>query len=147
MLMFLRYMQSVLTGIDSIFWGTAQTHIRNSELDKLIFFLVELLQLIKFIAFPRTFHVAASLWLPSGHPNPVCSEERFHSCLPDLPFTWGFMFLFSSWVLFDTGIVNNATRSISFSVLFILCYHLRDLVKAAFALKCRYASFCKSLYF
>lgn len=35
--MFLRYMQSVLTGIDSIFWGTAQTHIRNSELDKLIF--------------------------------------------------------------------------------------------------------------
>lgn len=37
MLMFLRYMQSVLTGIDSIFWGTAQTHIRNSELDKLIF--------------------------------------------------------------------------------------------------------------
>lgn len=71
---FLSYMLLILIAIDSTFWDAAQTQIRNSELDKLFFFSVELFQLTKFIVFPRTLHVAASLWLPSGHPDPVCSE-------------------------------------------------------------------------
>lgn len=117
-----------------------------SELDKLIV-LQCCSQQKKITAIPRIFHVAAPPGPSLVHPNPLFWGEEFCSCLTDLPNIWRFR-LFNSWLLFDTGVITNATWSILFYVLiFILCYNLTDLIKAASALKCRLTSPCKSLLF